>query len=170
MRTEAAQQIGFGGSCHWCTEAVFASLQGVSEVTQGWFRAGAPDDAYSEAVALIFDPQMIPLHVLTEIHLLTHSCTSQHSMRGKYRSAVYCFSDQQRIEVEAVLTALQRDFDEPLVTRALMQSGFRASPPHYQEYYQRDPLRPFCQTRIAPKLARLQLTHGKRMRADWPRT
>jgi peptide-methionine (S)-S-oxide reductase len=29
-------RIGFGGGCHWCTEAVFQSLIGVEKVEQGF--------------------------------------------------------------------------------------------------------------------------------------
>ena len=41
------QRIGFGGGCHWCTEAVFAALRGVICVEQGFIRADAPDDNFS---------------------------------------------------------------------------------------------------------------------------
>ena len=39
--------IGFGGGCHWCTEAVFQPLEGVSEVRQGFIRSDGPDEAWS---------------------------------------------------------------------------------------------------------------------------
>lgn len=29
------ERIGFGGSCHWCTEALFQSIRGVGRVEQG---------------------------------------------------------------------------------------------------------------------------------------
>ena len=33
------EKIGIGGSCHWCTEAIFQSLIGVEEVLQGWIHS-----------------------------------------------------------------------------------------------------------------------------------
>ncbi|WP_410479487.1 peptide-methionine (S)-S-oxide reductase [Pedobacter agri] len=41
--------IGFGGSCHWCTEAIFQSLIGVEKVDQGWIGSKRPNQELSEA-------------------------------------------------------------------------------------------------------------------------
>lgn len=49
-------EIGFGGGCHWCIEAVFQSLTGVSKVTQGFIASNPPNEAYSEAVIIEYDP------------------------------------------------------------------------------------------------------------------
>ena len=43
-------EIGFGGGCYWCTEAVFKALRGVRQIKQGFMRSSPPDDAWSEAV------------------------------------------------------------------------------------------------------------------------
>jgi peptide-methionine (S)-S-oxide reductase len=96
-------KIGLGGSCHWCTEAIFQSLKGVINVKQGWIK---PDDnfsEFSEAVIVEFDPDLISLGNLIEIHLYTHSCTSDHAMRSKYRSAVYTFNDDQVIAAKQAI-------------------------------------------------------------------
>ncbi|MEM9546265.1 MAG: peptide-methionine (S)-S-oxide reductase [Bacteroidota bacterium] len=85
--TQASQKVGFGGGCHWCTEAVFQSLNGVTEVEQGWI-ASKEAPLLSEAVIVHYDEKIIDLTILIEIHLRTHSATSSHSMRSKYRSAI----------------------------------------------------------------------------------
>ena len=41
-------KIGFGGGCHWCTEAVFQSLKGVAKVQQGWIASTEENMSYPE--------------------------------------------------------------------------------------------------------------------------
>lgn len=149
-------RIGFGGGCHWCTEAVFQSLQGITGVQQGYVASDPPDDMLSEAVIVEFDSDIIPLSTLVEIHLRTHSSTSNHVLRGKYRSAVYVFDRDQCTSVESILGKLQSEFHEPLVTRALFFRQFSPSDERFQNYYATDSTRPFCKAYIDPKLAMLR--------------
>ena len=145
-----------GGGCHWCTEGVFVSLPGVERVEQGWIAAPAPDAAFSEAVIVHFDPARIAPVDLLSVHLGTHSATGRHALRGRYRSAVYCFDAAQLVRWRELLRLLQADFAEPLVTRVLRFADFRASEAAYRDYFRRDPQRPFCRRYIAPKLDRLR--------------
>ena len=145
------EKIGFGGSCHWCTEAVFQSLKGVEKVEQGWISA---EEAlmYSEAVIVHYDPRVITLELLIEIHLHTHNSTSDHSMRRKYRSAVYVFNSEQKNQVNQILNKLQRDFKKPLVTRTYRFKDFKSSEETFLNYYRSNPDKPFCKSYIDPKL------------------
>ena len=147
------KKIGLGGSCHWCTEAIFLSLIGVVEVKQGWLSSFNDNDWLSEGVVVYFDPNKITLELLIEVHLYTHSSTSNHSMRNKYRSAVYCESTKQIQQVEEILNQLQLSFNKPIVTAAYLLNQFELSPEKYQNYYYSDPEKPFCKTVINPKLS-----------------
>jgi len=158
------ERVGFGGGCHWCTEAVFQALRGVEHVAQGFIRACPPDDSFSEAVLVDFDPALIAIADLVEIHLRTHASTSAHHMRGKYRSAIYVFSTGQESAVAAILDALRADFDAPLITRVLRFEGFRPSAPQFLDYYARNAGKPFCRSYIDPKLAMLRSRHARLMR------
>jgi peptide methionine sulfoxide reductase MsrA len=111
-------RIGLGGGCHWCTEAVFAALRSVTAVEQGFIRSDPPHEAFAEAVVVAFDPEALPLEVLIEVHLRTHSSASAHKLRGKYRSAVYAFDEAQGARARVILADLQPGFDRPLVTRS----------------------------------------------------
>ncbi len=145
-------QIGFGGGCHWCTEAVFASLKGVVLVEQGFIASSLPYDNFSEAVIVHYDPKIISLSHLVEIHLHTHSSTSMHIMRKKYRSAVYIFQKDEIAVVENIIVDLQKDFNAPLITLTILFEKFKKSDVRYLAYYLNNKENTFCQRYIHPKL------------------
>jgi len=151
MKTD---KVGLGGGCHWCTEAVFQALKGVIKVKQGWISASEAKE-FSEAIFLHFDLEKISLKELIEVHLYTHKSTSDHSMRKKYRSAVYTFSEAQQKEVDQILRHLQKDFQDTLITGVYSYKEFKMSPESFQNYYQKNPNKPFCKTYIDPKLQML---------------
>lgn len=149
------QKIGFGGGCHWCTEAVFQSLKGINKVAQGWIASTGNNNNYSEGVIVYFDEELIGLASLIEIHLHTHSCTSDHSMRHKYRSAVYCFSGEQETSVAEMIERLQPDFEKPIITKAMPFVSFKMNTSSFLDYYYSNPEKPFCTAFIQPKLTLL---------------
>lgn len=149
------ETIGLGGSCHWCTEAIFQSLRGVSQVHQGWIASDGPASGFSEGVLVDFDPETIPLATLVAIHLYTHSCTAQHALREKYRSAIYTFTKEQHTTALEAIHRLQADYDQPIITEVLTFNHFRLNEPHFLNYYYNDVEKPFCRTYITPKLKQL---------------
>ena len=145
-------EIGFGGGCHWCTEAVFQTLIGVDKVAQGWIASDGESTAFSEAIVVTYNPNIIDLKTLVAIHLHTHKSTNQHSMRDKYRSAIYTNSKAQRAEVICIIKELQKQFEEPIITNTLPFIEFKESEEMFKNYYQKNPTKPFCRTYIDPKL------------------
>lgn len=145
-------KIGFGGSCHWCTEAIFQSLKGVSNVEQGWIASEREKANFSEAIIVHFNADVISLKTLVAVHLHTHSCTSQHSMRSKYRSAIYVFTAEQMAVSRESIRLLQSEFDSPVITTVETFHDFRLNQETYLDYYYKNPEKPFCKNIVAPKL------------------
>lgn len=145
-------KIALGGSCHWCTEAIFQSLIGVADVAQGWVQSINENDSFSEAVIVKFSPSVIPLKVLIEIHLRTHKSTVHHSMRTKYRSAIYYYTETQRDTIVDILKELQKSFNQKIITQVLPFVAFKASREEITNYYYSNPQKPFCRQFIHPKL------------------
>ncbi len=166
-RTALTTNIGFGGGCHWCTEAVFQALKGVYHVAQGFAKSTAPFDTWSEAALVTFDPTIVSLDALITVHLETHASSAAHKMRGKYRSAIYVVDERQRYDATDILGRVQErnGAARPLVTQVLALDAFKRTDPKFQNYYARDPARPFCKTYIEPKLAKMRQAHPQLLRS-----
>lgn len=158
------EKIGFGGGCHWCTEAVFQALLGVVKVEQGYVSSYGNNSSLSEGIIVHFLPGEISLDILIEIHLRTHKSTSAHSMRQKYRSAVYAFSQEQFEESNQILKKIESRFKKPIITEVLPFQNFRASREEIQNYYQNNPEKPFCKKFIDPKLELLKTKFSKSLK------
>lgn len=148
-------KIGFGGGCHWCTEAYFQSLKGVEKVEQGWISSTTPDDSFSEAVIIHYNPIVIPLKILIAIHLHTHAATKNHSFRKKYRSAVYVFNGKIA-EAQKLISECQVDFDEQVITQVLLFNQFKLNTEQQHNYYKKHKEGIFCKRYISPKLQMIE--------------
>lgn len=146
------EKIGFGGGCHWCTEGVFQALRGVLLVDQGFIQSEPPSDAWAEGVIVMFDPAIISLGTLAEVHLRTHSANGSYSPGGRYRSAIYVFEDDQRPEAVRTIAGFEIESGKTARTLVLPFVDFAPSEARYQNYYRTDPARPFCRRYIDPKL------------------
>ncbi|WP_273568142.1 peptide-methionine (S)-S-oxide reductase [Maribacter halichondriae] len=159
-------KIAVGGGCHWCTEAVYQSLKGVSKVEQGFISSSGSNTSFSEAVIVHFDKEVIGLAAIIEIHLHTHSSTSEHGMRSKYRSAVYTFSKDQALDVEKIINELQEGFEHKIITEVLPLVDFKSSEKQFANYYFNNPQKPFCQNYIEPKIQLLLQRFSNRIDAN----
>ena len=124
------KKVGFGGGCHWCTEAVFQHVEGVVKVEQGWISSTKPYDKLSEAVIVYFN-DTVSLEKLIEIHLATHSSKSSHSMREKYRSAIYFFEEEIKVCANKYLDSKE----DSIITKILPFVAFKASRSAITNYY-----------------------------------
>lgn len=149
------KKLGFGGGCHWCTEAVFQAITSVQNVEQGYISSTAPHDAMSEAVIVHFGDST-DLELLLDVHLQTHSSTQLHSRRSDYRSAVYYFDEAQKELLELLLITLSRKRNQSYITAILPFQEFKASRESIQDYYKTRPEAPFCKRYIEPKLKVVQ--------------
>ena len=164
--TTAPSKLGLGGGCHWCTEGVFESLIGVTKVNQGWIASNGEHSGFSEAIEVYFEPAIISLSDLIEIHLYTHASRSNHSMRTKYRSAIYVYDNIQLKQTLHILDVFRTDFDEAIITQVYAFKSFRKNIIELQNYFYSAPQRPFCQTYIQPKLELLLTRFNRHVDQD----
>ncbi len=159
-------RISFGGGCHWCTEAIFQALKGVDNVEQGWIASTPPFDTFSEGIIVHYNDD-IDLYTLIEVHLLTHSSASAHSMRNKYRSAVYYFNEADKEVVESIIRELASKNKIDYITQTLPYVRFKPNAERYLNYYRNNKQWPFCKTNIDPKLTLIRKRFGRQLRNDF---
>lgn len=146
------EKIALGGGCHWCTEAVFQKIKGVHHVDQGFVSSYGDAKDFSEGVVIFFDPAITQLQTLIRVHLKTHSSTSNHTRRDKYRSAIYYYSEAQEQEANRILKDLSHEYPGDIITKVLPFRKFEPSVKKFHNYYINDPDKPFCRRYIEPKL------------------
>ena len=145
-------KIGLGGGCHWCTEAVFKAVKGVYNLRQGYISAKESPDQFYEGIIMNYDPESVMLEDLILIHLRTHQSMKDHSMRHRYRSAVYVYNQLELEKTRQTLMKIENSTGSKFVTRAYELACFKESRAEIRNYYQTDPQRPFCTRYIQPKL------------------
>ena len=92
------RKIGFGGGCHWCTEAVFQAIKGVCLVEQGFIASNGKNHSFSEGVIVHYDPKTISLYLLVEIHLNKNKPQEETKVEKNQHTALYLipFKDKDR--------------------------------------------------------------------------
>lgn len=166
-----AQVIYFGGGCFWCTEAVFASLRGVSTVIPGYMGGTIPNPTYEivssgksgyiEVVAVTYDETVIALADLLDIFFAAHDPTTPgrqgNDVGEQYQSVIFYTNEAQ---VPAIQAALQRAKEahsgKEIVTTVVRATDFYRAEDNHQRYYEQHKQQPYCQVVIYPKLEKLQ--------------
>ena len=174
------QQAIFAGGCFWCTEAVFRSIAGVSAVESGYIGGSKPDPTYkevcsgttghAEAIRITFDPAVVSLADLLDIHFATHDPTQLNRQGNdvgtQYRTALFPLDDEQRAEAEAAIARAQEGRAEPVVTTIEGPATWYPAEDYHQEYWQGEGQRnPYCLAVIPPKLAKLQKGFSEKLKS-----
>ena len=158
----------FGNGCFWCTEAVFAQLEGVKKVVSGYSGGHTDDPTYkevcngttghAEVVQILYDPEKITFETLLEVFWSTHDPTTLNRQGAdfgtQYRSAVFYHSDKQKEQAEKFKKKLDESkaFDKPIVTEITKFDKFYKAENYHQDYYELNGHAPYCQAVIRPKM------------------
>ncbi len=162
----------FATGCFWCSQAVLERLPGVWEATCGYTGGSVANPTYeqvssgktghAEATMVKFDPKVISYDELLEWFWHMHDPTTLNRQGydegTQYRSAIYYFSDAQRLAAEKSRAAAQKDFKDKIVTEITKASAFYKAEDYHQEFFNNNPSQGYCQGVISPKLAKLKLT------------
>jgi peptide-methionine (S)-S-oxide reductase len=88
----------------------------------------------------------------------------------QYRSAIFFETPEQERTAREVIAALQAQgvWDSPVVTEVAPLDRFYPAEGYHQGYYRGNPLQPYCQAVISPKISKLRSKYAGRLKAAAP--
>jgi len=151
------EQALFGMGCFWGAERLFWQLPGVYSTAVGYAGGTAVDPDYrlvctgrtghAEVVLVIYDPKVISydqlLRVFWESHDPTQGMRQGNDVGTQYRSAIYCFSAEQRTKAEASMRsygeALHQSGRGQITTEIREAPHFYYAEDYHQQYLAKNP-------------------------------
>ncbi|MCS6825862.1 MAG: peptide-methionine (S)-S-oxide reductase MsrA [Caldilinea sp.] len=169
-----------GGGCFWCLEAIYSELQGVEQVVSGYAGGHVKNPTYrevcsgatghAEVVQITYDPSVIDYRDLLRIFFTIHDPTTLNRQGAdvgtQYRSIILYHDETQKQTALEVMEEVTRQglWPNPIVTELKPFDTFYPAEEYHQRYFARNPLQPYCQVVIAPKVAKFRKQYFERLR------
>ena len=154
---EGMQLAMFGMGCFWGAERKFWQTPGVYSTQVGYAGGYTPNPTYrevcsgmtghAEVVRVVFDPKVVSyeelLRIFWENHDPTQGMRQGNDIGTQYRSAIYCFGDEQLRAAKASRDAYQKVLTEagygPITTEIREAPTFYFAEEYHQQYLAKNP-------------------------------
>jgi len=151
------QQVQFGMGCFWGAERRFWQQPGVFTTAVGYAGGHTPNPTYeevcsgltghTEVVLVVFDPEQIAfadlLRLFWESHDPTQGMRQGNDIGTQYRSAIYCYGEQQLQEALASRDAYQAKLKAAglgaITTEIRLAPEFYYAEFYHQQYLAKNP-------------------------------
>ena len=176
MTNKNLEKVTFGAGCFWCTEAVFARVNGVSKAISGY--SGGTEDKpsyemistgktrYAEVTQITYDPEVVSFQTLLKVFWETHDPTTLNRQGAdvgpQYRSVIFYHSEEQRKIAEELKNDLTeaKVWDDPIVTEITPFTNFYEAESYHQDFYENNPNYGYCRVVITPKIKKFENVFG----------
>ncbi|MGV8970148.1 MAG: peptide-methionine (S)-S-oxide reductase MsrA [Microbacteriaceae bacterium] len=168
------------GGCFWCLDAVYRTLDGVHDVVSGYTGGQTLQPSYeavctgttghAEAVAVTFDPEVIPETVILDVFFSLHD-PRQLNRQGadvgtQYRSAMYYTNDEQKDSFEAARDRASESWDGDVVTTIEPLGEYFRAEEYHQDFFAKNPGQGYCMAVALPKVNKIRKSYAQYIRAQ----
>lgn len=173
------QTYVLAGGCFWCLDAAYRALEGVDSVVSGYIGGTVPDPSYeavctgrtghAEAVAVTFDPDVIPSEVILDAFFTMHD-PRQLNRQGndvgtQYRSAMFPADDEQRAVFEAARDRAAEWWGGGVVTTVEPLTAFYVAEDYHQDFFTKNPSQGYCLAVAVPKVNKVRARFTEYLRS-----
>jgi peptide-methionine (S)-S-oxide reductase len=169
------QTFVLAGGCFWCLDAVYRTLAGVSAVVSGYTGGQIDHPSYeavctgrtghAEAVAVTFDPEIIPAEVILDVFFTLHD-PRQLNRQGadvgtQYRSAMFYTDDAQKEQFEAARDRAGEYWDGGVVTEISPLGVYYDAEEYHQDFFAKNPGQGYCLAVALPKVNKIRKSYSE---------
>ncbi len=163
------------GGCFWCLDAVYRTLKGVKEVVSGYTGGTVPNPSYeavctgttghAEAVAVTFDPEVIPDSVILDVFFSLHD-PRQLNRQGadvgtQYRSAMFYADEDQKALFEAARDRASEYWEGGIVTTIEPLGEYFDAEEYHQDFFAKNPGQGYCLAVALPKVNKIRKSYAE---------
>lgn len=167
------------GGCFWCLDAVYRSLEGVADVVSG-YTGGRPKNpsyelvctgmtGHAEAVAVTFDPDVIPSQVILDVFFTLHDPRQLnrqgHDVGTQYRSAMFYTDDAQKTLFSDAIERAAEIWDGRIVTELAPLGEFYRAEEYHQDFFAKNPDQGYCLAVALPKVNKVRKSYAQYVKA-----
>jgi peptide-methionine (S)-S-oxide reductase len=172
------QTYVLAGGCFWCLDAVYRTLDGVSDVVSGYTGGTVANPSYelvctgttghAEAVAVTFDETKIPGSVILDAFFTLHD-PRQLNRQGadvgtQYRSAMFYADDEQKAVFEEAITRADDIWGGGIVTTLEPLGDFYRAEEYHQDFFAKNPGQGYCLAVAVPKVNKVRKAFSEYVR------
>ncbi|WP_255821015.1 peptide-methionine (S)-S-oxide reductase MsrA [Leucobacter allii] len=166
------------GGCFWCLDAAYRQLRGVTEVVSCYTGGGAPNPSYeqvctgttghAEAVAVTFDPEVIPEEVILDAFFTMHDPTQLNRQGNdvgtQYRSAMFPADPAQLARFEAARDRASEWWPGEIVTTLEPLGPVYRAEEYHQDFFAKNPTQGYCLAVAVPKVNKVRAAFAEYLR------
>ncbi|WP_096381555.1 peptide-methionine (S)-S-oxide reductase MsrA [Aurantimicrobium minutum] len=158
------------GGCFWCLDAVYRTLNGVTDVISGYSGGTSENPSYeevctgttghAEVVKVVFDENVIPAEVILDVFFTLHD-PRQLNRQGndigtQYRSAMFYDGEAQKELFQAAIDRANEYWGGGLVTTLEPLGAFYNAEEYHQNFFARNPGQGYCLAVAVPKVNKVR--------------
>ena len=168
------------GGCFWCLDAAYRVLDGVVDVVSGYTGGTTKHPSYeqvctghtghAEAVAITFDPSVIPSDVILDVFFTIHD-PRQLNRQGndvgtQYRSGMYYRDEEEHALFEAAKQRASGIWDGEIVTEIEPLGEFYDAEVYHQDFFRKNPEQGYCLAVAVPKVNKVRQSYLPYLRSE----
>lgn len=172
--TDSLQTAYFAAGCFWCVEAIFESIEGVSEVVSGYSGGTEKNPTYelvssgrskhAETVQIYYDSSIVSYDSLLVAFFGSHNPSTMNQQGPdfgpQYRSIIFYQNELELKSAKKYISKLLKEKTySKITTEVVPLVKFYQAEIYHQDYEKNNPDNPYVQKVSIPRLKSFQKKH-----------